>query len=439
MFSPKLKCFKPMNNQVILAQFCFIARFNVARSAVGEHLVQRGWKKLFSSAEDKELFSGKAIQQHISAYLGGSREQEGFVSNGGCYTAQVCDLLSAFNNKAIYLDYKKSGRSLSFYLNPTLQIHLSPDNHAGLFVIAFDLPSRYPDMYSMEEVINLNYALQKIDNQAPKLLLDNTGAVPGFETLPAIFRVLLPEDDVSIPERFRLHPAVYIQTPPVPGSDYDELVYLASGQNIKYLITNEDRDAIEALFQNIHTICRREGFAVCSENPDPTKENTFESQFLSTFRGSYLPLYLHACLVDCSLLYYLHEMAAGRISGNQSEQLRELKLAESLSPSPFSHLNKLSGSINQSVFNLPSKVESISEYLDNARFETRSRSEKRLNLCVLALTLSQVVFVLIQYLGVRDVLGEQPQPLQAYSWIIVAVTLLIVGALIVPWEKMRRH
>ena len=428
-----------MNPQVILAQFCYVARFNVTRSTLGEHLVQRGWKKLFSAAEDKELFSGKAIQQHISSYLGCSRSQDGFVSNGSCYIAQVCDLLSAFNNKAIYLDDKKGVRSLSFYLYPTLQIHLSPDTNAGLFVFAFDMPSRYPDCYSLDEMITLNYSLQKIDNQAPKLLLDKTGAVSGFETLPAIIRALLPEDDISFSERFRLHPAVYIQTPPASSSDYDELVYLAAGQNRKYFITDEDREAIEALFKNIHTICRREGFAVCSENPDPTKENTFESQFLSTFRGSYLPLYLHACLVDCSLMYFLHEMAAGRISGKQSEQLRELKLAESLPPSPFSHLNKLSSSINQSVFNLPAKVGSISEYLDNARFETRSRSEKRLNLCVLAMTLSQVVFALIQYLGVKDVLGEHPQPLQAYSWIVVAVTLLIVVALIVPWEKIRRH
>lgn len=427
-----------MNSNVILAHFCYVARFHVTNKFIGSHLIQRGWKKLFSDSNDHELYSGKAIQQYVSAFLGASRDTNGIVSSGSCYSAQVCDLISAFNNKFIKFVTNKGPLPLQLNMHPMLYIHLSPGGNAGLFVMAFDLPSHYPDLYEIDDVIELNYMLQKIDNQAPRLVLAETGASePGFETLTTILHTLLPEDDYTLSERFRLHPAVYIQTPLAADPDYDELVYLSAGQNKKYLITDEDKESIEALYKNIHTSCRREGFVVCSENPEPQKQNTFESQFLATFRGSYLPLYLQACLADYSLMNYLQEMSAGRITGTQSEQLRELRLVESLPASSFTHLNKLATLINHEVFTLPAKVESISSYLDNARFETRSRSNRRLNLCVMALTVSQVIFALIQYLGIKDILGEHPQPFQTYSIIVVAATLLMVIALIVPWEKFK--
>ena len=430
-----------MNTEVILAQFCYVARFLVTRDIMGDHLVRRGWKKLFSDPSDSELFSGKAIEQHVSAYLGSSRQYNGVVSNGSCYTAQVCDLLSAFNNKPITLGIKKKeSLPLKVEMHPTLQIHLSPDKKAGMLVIGFNLPWQYPEMYRMKDVIDFNYAIQKIDKQAPRLLLDETGAVaPGFETLMDIIRALLPEDDCTLSERFRLHPAVYIHTPMATDKDYDELVYLAGGQNEKYQITGEDKDSVEGLYRNVHTLCRIEGFAACCENPDPKNKNSFESQFLSTFRASYLPLYLCAGLADYSLTSHLRDIGKDKISRAQSEWLRELKLMVTLPSSPFTHLNKQASIINRIVFNLPAKVESISEYSENARFELQNRSERRLNLCVMALTVSQVIFALIQYLGIKDVLGEHPQPFQNYSVLVVAGTILLVVALLFPWEKIRKQ
>lgn len=415
------------------------------------NLTEAGWVR--TSDVPYELYARDALYESEAAFLGILKDGASPLSKDGvCFVAPDSPgsgtILDHFrdtfkknrnNGKALEFAIKKKQQSgpdpvwlEGLAIGNILRIHVSPDKSIAIFLLHFRMPQKGNMCQSIRQVESTNYWLHKTDDQAPLISVEGN-LVPGYETVPDIINSLLNSSgDVASPYHpGRLLTATYIQVKQ-PGqmtekeqNDYVKdlrahIARIGLSKMQSYDISDADREGTFNLFRNIMVHTSPEGFCSAFLVEEGQQNTCFMEKSSTTFLKSYLPIFIETLLVDLVSVHMLDKKEPDRLC-EQSEQFRELKLMEVMPVSRYTHLLQLKRIISNSL-SVSSKIETVSEYLDALREQKEQRQESYLNLMIGFLGIGQVVFAILQTIGVGRLLG----PAEANSTLAKGVTAGIV-------------
>lgn len=128
------------------------------------------------------------------------------------------------------------------------------------------------------------------------------------------------------------------------------------------------------------------------------------------------------------------------INQNYISKLQELKLLTSAVASPKKE-NSVAYECCKDILNIQKDLDALHSYLeftiaqsDEKRHELEEKNSHKLNIGITILTISQVLFALIQYLGIKDVLGEPISVIWTYGS-AVAIVLMLTAFIIIIMRK----
>ena len=157
-----------------------------------------------------------------------------------------------------------------------------------------------------------------------------------------------------------------------------------------------------------------------------------------------LVLNTEVLLVIASLLEKTMVFVALYMNYDESEDVTQrmqyLKLLTKISASPIPLSSKVyeickdSLCFKEDIEALHTFIEFNSNNDNKERHEREEKESRKLNLGITILTISQVLFALIQYLGIKDILGQPINQIWTYGSII-AVTLMLVSFVIIVLKK----
>lgn len=123
-----------------------------------------------------------------------------------------------------------------------------------------------------------------------------------------------------------------------------------------------------------------------------------------------------------------------------TQRMHYLKLLTKISASPIPLSSKVyeickdSLCFKDDIEALHTFIEFNSNNENKARHEREEKESRKLNLGITILTISQVLFALIQYLGIKDILGQPISQIWTYGSAI-AVTLMLISFIIIVLRK----
>lgn len=429
-----------MSTKVIKADYYFIAPIRVTDWALfsQEFDENKGW----SRATDANEFS---LKEQIVDFLGMKKKEgvKSLVAAGEKWTRE----LQKSGNKAAFSYYKgdielysevsvkdAKGNVIDRVLEPlancnkklvpglVLELYIAPNKKNALAVIKLSLPK--DTICSFEDVVNTSYHLHKTDTfdpnkkigsyQAPIIFvktgydkdkkLDIYEYREGCLTLAHVLKAALPSAGYELDNVARFHTATFVKIDASADAINDnklteDLVHLGQLKDYNYDISQEERNNVVHLFENIWTYNSLEGFACvvkCHGASDPdfivNSENTFEK--------SYLPLFLTTLMAEMtytSALRHLNDVAR---SSKEQDRLREARLSVTLSVSHYDHLNRLMKSLLRNR-DFDAKYQAIQSSIDSRKMKL----ENERNLLLGFIGIGQVVFAILQLLGAEYVMG----------------------------------
>lgn len=436
------------------ADLYFIAPLKIYDYRLFEaNLSEAGWVR--PSDVLYEFYAQDALYESEAAFLGILKDGVSPLSKDGeCFVAPdspksgtiLCHFRDTFKKN------KNNGKELTFAIKKKQQfesdpvwldgltignitrIHVSPDKSIAVFMLHFRMPQKGNQCQSIRQVESTNYWLHKTDDQAPLISVEGH-PVPGFETVPDIINSLLNSSgNVASPYHpGRLLTATYVQVgqpgqmPEKEHNDYmkdlrGHIAHIGLSKSQSYDISEADREGTFYLFRNIMVHATPEGFCGAFLVEEGQQNTGFMEKSSTTFLKSYLPIFIETLLVDLVSVHMLDKKEPDRLL-EQSEQFRELKLMEVMPVSRYSHLLQLKRIISNSL-SVSSKIETVSAYLDAMRAQNEQQQESYLNLMIGFLGIGQVVFAILQTIGVGRLLG----PAKANSALARSITVGIVLA-----------
>lgn len=344
-----------------------------------------------------------------------------------------------------------------------MDLYIAPNHKSALAILKLSTPTNI--FCSLEEIVRTNYVIHKMDilsnnkklgtYQAPILYMktgrdqkskeDIYGYAETGLTLTHILKEALPIMGYELDNISRFYTATYIQIDTTRGIDDNEitdcLIHIGQSKDYSYEISNDEKKDVIHLFENIWTYNSIEGFA-CIVKQHGGKDSEFIINSEVTFEKSYLPLFLTTLLVELTYTSALMNLDAVASDFNEQDRIREAKLTVTLSASHYDHLNRLMKSLVRkrdfdAKYNaIKSSIESRRLYLEQENQKNMMSIEKRneernrkINLLLGFIGLGQVVFAILQLLGVNNVLGISIANSLILN-IITIITLIIFSVLI---------
>lgn len=476
-----------MSTKVIKADYYFIAPIRVTDWALfsQEFDENKGW----SRATDANEFS---LKEQIVGFLGMEKKESvnSIVAAGEKWTRE----LQKSGNKAfsyykgdIKLFCEESVRDdkdkvidrvlvpiagCNEELTPSLilELYISPNKKNALAVLCLILSKSATCTF--EDVVNTSYHLHKTDifrpnkelgsYQAPILFVktgfNNEKKQDIYEykeeclTLAHVLKAALPSTGYELDNPARFHTATFVKIDATIADIDDnqlteDLVHLGQSKDYTYDISEEEKNNVVHLFENIWTYNSLEGFG-CVVKSHGEKDPDFIINSESTFKKSYLPLFLTTLMADItytSALRHLNEVA---MYPDEQDRLREARLSVTLSVSHYDHLNRLMKSMVRNrdfeakYTAIQSSIDSRRMQLENERAHKEDARDRRINFLLGFIGIGQVVFAILQLLGANNVMGicvADSSGLKITSIVMLAIfTALIVYLLARLFTEKRR-
>lgn len=422
--------------QVREADLYFIAPLRIINySSFEAGLLKAGWVR--PSEFPFDLYSKDAIYDSAASFLGMTgKEKVSRVTPGACFVAPAkndsatvvgrfkesfsggnCEL--SFSNRK-HKEEESPVWADEIVLGEILRVHVSPDRSTGLFVIHFRRPqfkgkSRIPPI-SIRSIESTNYWLHKTDDQAPTVFVNGT-TVAGCNTIvdyanllcglaPGIAETLYPG---------RLLTATYMQiVRPESYSDGDaasfdrevdtRIMHISQCKGAAYEIVGTETLRTHHLFDNIRVGVSSEGFCGGFIVEKGADNERYMSKSSTTFLKSYLPVFLESVMLDLMTLRMLEGKDVVNLKG-QDSLFQNLTLGMHMPVSRYTHLQQLK-KIMLSVFSVPEKIRTVASYLDDMRKQEEQRNSDRINLLLGFMGVGQVIFAILQIIGLERVFGE---------------------------------
>ena len=476
-----------MGQTVIKADYYFIAPLRVTNwvDFYKEISDGNGWERVTDANE-------YSLKEQVVGFLGMEKQEKvnSLVAEGEKWTLQ----LQKSVNKSAFSYYKgeielysevsvkdAKGNVIDKVLEPiancnkklipglVLELYIAPNKKNALAVISLSLLE--DATCSFEEVVNTSYHLHKTDAFNPKrkigayqapIIFAKTGydkdkKLDIYEykddclTLAHVLRAALPSTGYELDNVARFHTATFVK---IDASSTDvndnklteDLVHLGQSKDYDYDISEEEKNNVVHLFENIWTYNSLEGLACvvkCHGKSDPD----FIVKSESTFKKSYLPLFLTILMADMTYTSALRHMNDVAKCSDEQDRLREARLAVTLSVSHYDHLNRLMKSLLRNR-DFEAKYQAIQSSIDSRRMElenARAREEeerkqkeesrdRRINFLLGFIGIGQVIFAILQLMGADKVMGlsfAASQGLKIASIVVVAIFSILIVYLLV--------
>ena len=313
--------------------------------------------------------SRQTLKNVINSYLGEDAPREFPLQAGMAYLGKLHKSsnrsLSSFTGEVAFknargeLIFKNGDLVRSFWPEFEIGLHIAPNRHSGVAVFCLSTGN-----CSLKEAVEINYAIQKCDDELMPTLCSFRGgdwiSCPGRSTLKELFMSTLPEAVAPDNEaRFLMASCVMVDTS--GGRDdnslRDGLTRLGLVQGWSYNIDDKEKQRCQNLFENIWTYASHEGFATIAMTPDVTKEKFF-GDFHARFPKSYLPIYLANILAEMTYRSALGKLDMVALSPDEQDRIQETRVMLGFEPSPYTHLIRLMDSI-KTVWHFDEKFDVI--------------------------------------------------------------------------------
>lgn len=451
-----------METTINKAALYFIAPFHIKDPDIFfQGLEEKKWKRNLT-------YSRHSVNKEVATFLGWENAVSFPKENGLAYTLQRLSSgikeLSSLNNKLIAIDPK--GNTVTdigadFELDTTVKLNIAPNRLCGIIMLRINSSD-----LTLQQAVNLNYTLHKNDKKqavrivrkpTSQMLVADENGKSAFDrlkenscTLLELIRMTLPSQEsyyLDNENRFITSNCFILDKAPDANDNLIQtsLLQLSMAKNEKYLLPANMRNDIFDIFENIKAAASIEGFTVFAFNQD-NESSTFIKNFLSTFESSYLPNYLLVLLVDLVFVGSLRNIDEVAVNMQLQDHLITSRLVASMSTSHYEHLNRLVDHMMQK-FLFDKKytfiLESIKSRKENIEREATRREEnyeKNINMLIGIIGLGQVIFAIIELIGVNKIFGHAVSEGLAAWWFAILscgfFMLLIAGVLIyIGWGQ----
>lgn len=436
-----------------------------------DNLISAGWVR--PSDVPFDLYAQDALYESEAAFLGILKDGDSPLSKDGeCFVApefpKEGTMLSHFRST---FKKKNTGKELTFAIRKKRQfeadpiwleglsmgnitrIHVSPDKTIAVFLLHFRMPQKENQTQSIKQVESTSYWLHKTDEQAPQIIVDGH-PIPGFETVLEIIKSLINSsiEVASLYHPGRLLTATYVQVKQpkqMPDDEYDGymkdlrdyVTHIGLSKDQAYDISEADKEETFNLFNNILVHASPEGFCGAFLVEEEQVNTGFMEKTSTTFLKSYLPIFIETVLVELSSVHMLDRRETNRLR-EQSERFRELKLMEAMPVSRYSHLLQLK-TILSNALSIQPKIETVSEYLDTLREQHEQHQESNLNILIGFMGVGQVVFAILQIIGVEKLFGnavvDSVLARNVSTGIVVMFIILTIAIIVLVVKALRRR
>ena len=448
------------------ASFYFIAPIRIIDSdAFVLELAQKKWQPSHS-------YNTFSVTKEAAAFLGWTHADDFPAENGEVYVlnrqnsgvkelASLNNRLVAINRKGEIIPETEAGVEM----NPLITLHLAPGLQSGLAIMNFTARD-----ITMEQAVNLNYAFHKTDDkQAVRIMRKPSqrpdsdpeeqarlfkGMVEQSVALSQILSLALPNNATyAFENEKRLITANCLLLDSNPRNEEVAtkklLTQMALAKNNTYALPADTPSKTFEIFDNIWAYSSIEGFTVVAFEQENNRQSAFIKNFLGTFEVSYLPNYLMVLLVDLIYTNALRNIDEFAVNLTLQDRLRSARLVLNLATSHYEHLNRLIENINaQFLFDkkyayIMESIQARGEQIERENNIREENYQKNINLLIGIIGLGQVIFAVVELIGVTEIFGHEFSEGRGAWWFAMisccVFMLLIAGALIyVAWGQ-RKH
>lgn len=450
-----------MDNEISKASFYFISPFQIKdRGLFLSEFEKLGWQSV-------NTYSKHSVTKEMATFLGweqnGKEEfpnEKGFAFQLNRFSSNIKELKS-LNGKLVAINRKNSimeNIGETFEMDSIIRLHLSPGYDCGLIIIKF-LSSKL----TLEEAANFNYYFHKKDRKQslrimrkPSRLAEDAfqKSMEESKTISELLELCLPDKSLYYFEnqyRFITATCLLLKNPPASESEgYKRvLTQIAMAKNAGYQLAPDTTKDVLKVFDNIWAYASIEGFAVLAfEEESDITDDTFIKNFTSTFEVSYLPNYLLVLLVESLFMHALRNIDEVSVNLHMQDRLRTARLILTLSTSHYDHLKRLIEFItSQFLFDkkytfILESIQSRKEEIERNANVREEKYEKNINLLIGIIGIGQVIFAIIELIGVNTIFGVAFAEGLGAWWIAMLSSIiflfLIAGALIyIAWGQKR--
>lgn len=367
------------------------------------------------------------LNTQIRSLLGIEKQKTSIIDNGFHYAISLKGLWPDFDNVQISFDEKElqTNHPIVYFLN-TVHILIDSTRRQGLFIYGFDIQQCSWDQYvsissllrRMGAYSGINIGYKTDGNRKTTsvlfLLQSALGDSVSFFDVSDVFPINVRESQVAA--RF-----VYDKE-----SGLKELCY----DNWK---NDQAKLAENSLYSDAFDVINLEDSVyLCTSQRETILANyQYAADYMFTdtmFANSFVPIIATVMLIK--------NVVSDNISSIRQDDevvslFQQFKLLLSLTISRFPVFNTVFEQCKKAQ-NVSSDIDAMNSYLvykiekDNkARYSRQAKSDHRREVGIIVLTVSQVFFALISYLGIKDLLGNPAgQP-----WVTISAVLL--GILVV--------
>lgn len=401
-------------------------------SDVTSQLLEKKW---YDSSSDSYVF-GASISKHLQNFLGVNKDSGGLVECGTSYSVltkialpQICDCELSLNKNLI-------GKTLpKVHLTDKLLVILDSTAKKGLFIYGFEVKD-----CSWNDMLSISSLMRTMDGGLSLFLTAQNSTSKEYDLLSLLGTCVGRE--IVLYDRFTeggyTERWSHIAAMALHDSNEAELIndslFEAWGKG-KTPIDNPHLLSIEKEIVSIgHStrLCTSEFETLIVRNKKYNELNFT----LTSFYSCYLPI-----IASCFFLKIVAVSLTSNLDASSIEtvahKLQQIKflISSSASHSPVPNIVfnqcKTAQRVSQDIEAINVLLSYKVEKENKERYSREAASDHRRDVGITVLTISQVLFALISYLGIKDILGDPAgQPWITISGIIIIIMLLAFFVLI---------